>query len=93
MGVHISKVRSVTLDKWDVEQLTVMKQIGNTYFNAVYEANVQEKMGESASEKERAKWDRAMKDAFIRAKYVEREYISPSMRHKWTQDEALQVRV
>lgn len=37
MGVHVSKIRSVTLDKWEPEILKYMTYIGNEKFNSIYE--------------------------------------------------------
>ncbi|KAL3308270.1 Arf-GAP with GTPase, ANK repeat and PH domain-containing protein 2, partial [Cichlidogyrus casuarinus] len=38
LGTHISRVRSLTLDKWSPELVSVMRAIGNTLANAVWEA-------------------------------------------------------
>lgn len=38
LGVHYSKVRSLTLDDWEPEILKVMAELGNTVINNVYEA-------------------------------------------------------
>lgn len=40
LGVHVSKVRSITLDAWEPEILKVMAELGNTIVNKVYEAQV-----------------------------------------------------
>jgi Arf-GAP/coiled-coil/ANK repeat/PH domain-containing protein len=40
LGVHYSKVRSLTLDAWEPEILKVMAELGNSIVNKVYEANV-----------------------------------------------------
>lgn len=40
LGVHYSKVRSLTLDDWEPECLKVMAELGNFVINNVYEANV-----------------------------------------------------
>ena len=37
LGVHISKVRSVTLDSWEPEVLKVMAELGNKVVNNIYE--------------------------------------------------------
>lgn len=39
-GVHMSKVRSITLDAWDPELLKVMVELGNDVVNRIYEANL-----------------------------------------------------
>lgn len=38
LGVHYSKVRSLTLDDWEPEILKVMAELGNSVVNSVYEA-------------------------------------------------------
>lgn len=40
LGVHHSKVRSLTLDDWEPEIIKVMAELGNTVVNKIYEANV-----------------------------------------------------
>jgi hypothetical protein len=40
LGVHYSKVRSLTLDAWEPEILKVMAELGNSIVNKVYEANI-----------------------------------------------------
>lgn len=42
LGVHYTKVRSLTLDDWEPEIIKVMAELGNTIVNKVYEANVPE---------------------------------------------------
>ena len=36
--MHISKVRSVTLDAWEAESILMMQQLGNDVCNSIYEA-------------------------------------------------------
>eukprot|EP01113_Clastostelium_recurvatum_P027465 TRINITY_DN3311_c0_g1_i5.p1 TRINITY_DN3311_c0_g1~~TRINITY_DN3311_c0_g1_i5.p1 ORF type:complete len:905 (-),score=202.97 TRINITY_DN3311_c0_g1_i5:44-2698(-) len=38
LGTHISKVRSVTLDKWEPEMVAFMQAVGNTRANSIFEA-------------------------------------------------------
>ena len=49
LGVHISKVRSITLDDWEQDLLKVMLGLGNETVNKIYEANVDAKVAERAS--------------------------------------------
>jgi len=42
LGVHISKVRSVTLDSWTSEMVEGMKDMGNQKANAFWECNLPE---------------------------------------------------
>ncbi|XP_019578966.1 arf-GAP with coiled-coil, ANK repeat and PH domain-containing protein 2 isoform X1 [Rhinolophus sinicus] len=70
LGVHFSKVRSLTLDTWEPELLKLMCELGNDVINRVYEAKV-EKMGI----KKPQPGQRQEKEAYIRAKYVERKFV------------------
>ncbi|XP_006869478.1 PREDICTED: arf-GAP with coiled-coil, ANK repeat and PH domain-containing protein 2 [Chrysochloris asiatica] len=70
LGVHFSKVRSLTLDTWEPELLKLMCELGNDAINRVYEAKV-EKMGI----KKPQPGQRQEKEAYIRAKYVERKFV------------------
>ncbi|CAI9175561.1 arf-GAP with coiled-coil, ANK repeat and PH domain-containing protein 2 isoform X4 [Bos indicus x Bos taurus] len=70
LGVHFSKVRSLTLDTWEPELLKLMCELGNDVINRVYEANL-EKMGI----KKPHPGQRQEKEAYIRAKYVERKFV------------------
>uniref|UniRef100_A0AAY4A2C8 Arf-GAP with coiled-coil, ANK repeat and PH domain-containing protein n=1 Tax=Denticeps clupeoides TaxID=299321 RepID=A0AAY4A2C8_9TELE len=45
LGVHNSKVRSLTLDSWEPELLKLMCELGNGVINRIYEAR-REEMGE-----------------------------------------------
>ncbi|CAG8582328.1 3281_t:CDS:10 [Funneliformis caledonium] len=40
LGVHVSKVRSLMLDKWEPESLAVMLKLGNLKTNSIYEAKL-----------------------------------------------------
>uniref|UniRef100_K9J2P2 Arf-GAP with coiled-coil, ANK repeat and PH domain-containing protein n=1 Tax=Desmodus rotundus TaxID=9430 RepID=K9J2P2_DESRO len=70
LGVHFSKVRSLTLDTWEPELLKLMCELGNDVINRVYEAKV-EKMGI----KKPQPGQRQEKEAYIRAKYVEKKFV------------------
>ncbi|KFB36776.1 AGAP000563-PA-like protein [Anopheles sinensis] len=74
LGVHYSKVRSLTLDVWEPEILRVMIELGNDVINRVYEGNTARL----------ARFDRAtdnceiaVREAWIRAKYIERRFVVP----------------
>ncbi|XP_031219461.1 arf-GAP with coiled-coil, ANK repeat and PH domain-containing protein 2 isoform X7 [Mastomys coucha] len=70
LGVHFSKVRSLTLDTWEPELLKLMCELGNDVINRIYEAKL-EKMGV----KKPQPGQRQEKEAYIRAKYVERKFV------------------
>ncbi|KAL2091116.1 hypothetical protein ACEWY4_013379 [Coilia grayii] len=71
LGVHCSKVRSLTLDSWEPELLKLMCELGNAVINHIYEGACEErglkKPGPSSSRQE--------KEAWIKAKYVERKFL------------------
>ena len=75
MGVHISKVRSLTLDVLDPYTLMYMKAVGNDVANRVWQANVPAgctRPGPTDSRPDKEKW--------IRAKYADRAYVAPSQK-------------
>ncbi|KAE8673507.1 putative ADP-ribosylation factor GTPase-activating protein AGD5 [Hibiscus syriacus] len=63
LGVHISKVRSVTLDTWLPEQVSFIQSMGNEKSNTYWEAELP------------PKYNRVGIENFIRAKYVEKRWI------------------
>uniref|UniRef100_A0A670YXL6 Arf-GAP with coiled-coil, ANK repeat and PH domain-containing protein n=1 Tax=Pseudonaja textilis TaxID=8673 RepID=A0A670YXL6_PSETE len=72
LGVHFSKVRSLTLDAWEPELVKLMTVLGNQVINQIYEARVEEmnmKRPQPGS-------PRSEKEAWIRAKYVEKKFIT-----------------
>ncbi|XP_071608346.1 arf-GAP with coiled-coil, ANK repeat and PH domain-containing protein 2 isoform X7 [Heliangelus exortis] len=71
LGVHFSKVRSLTLDSWEPELLKLMCELGNDVINRIYEAKL-EKVG---LKKPQPGCQRQEKEAYIRAKYVERKFV------------------
>ncbi|XP_076590649.1 arf-GAP with coiled-coil, ANK repeat and PH domain-containing protein 2 [Chaetodon auriga] len=71
LGVHLSKVRSLTLDSWEAEQLKLLCVLGNNVMNRIYEA----RCSEEGRVKPRADSQRAEKEAWIRQKYVEKRFV------------------
>ncbi|KAM9732781.1 arf-GAP with coiled-coil, ANK repeat and PH domain-containing protein 2 [Menidia menidia] len=74
LGVHVSKVRSLTLDSWEPEQLKLLSILGNDVINGIYEA----RRAEEGRVKPNATSPRAEKEAFIREKYVEKRFLQLS---------------
>lgn len=70
LGVHISKVRSATLDTWLPEQVSFIQSMGNAKANAYWEAELPPNF------KRPAETDRASLENFIRAKYEARRWVS-----------------
>ncbi|MGH0151527.1 UNVERIFIED_CONTAM: hypothetical protein FKN15_030405 [Acipenser sinensis] len=71
LGVHLSKVRSLTLDSWEPELLKVMCELGNSVINRIYEANLEE----LGAKKPQPGDPRQEIEAYIRAKYVEKRQV------------------
>ncbi|XP_057512965.1 ADP-ribosylation factor GTPase-activating protein AGD5-like isoform X1 [Actinidia eriantha] len=63
LGVHISKVRSATLDTWLPDQIAFIQYMGNEKSNRYWEAELP------------PKYDRVGIENFIRAKYVDKRWI------------------
>ncbi|XP_042178864.1 arf-GAP with coiled-coil, ANK repeat and PH domain-containing protein 2 isoform X3 [Oncorhynchus tshawytscha] len=71
LGVHFSKVRSLTLDSWEPELLKLMCELGNGVINQIYEAG-KEELG---AMKPKPTDPRQEIEAYIRAKYVDRRFV------------------
>lgn len=80
--MHVSKVRSLTWDKWDAEVAQVMVSLGNSIINSIYETKV-----DTASDLSKPQPDstQQMRDAWIQAKYVKKLFVD----HRWAGDETL----
>ncbi|XP_058088447.1 ADP-ribosylation factor GTPase-activating protein AGD5 [Magnolia sinica] len=63
LGVHISKVRSATLDTWLPEQVAFIQTMGNEKSNSYWEAELP------------PNYDRVGIENFIRAKYEEKRWV------------------
>ncbi|XP_061367199.1 ADP-ribosylation factor GTPase-activating protein AGD5-like [Gastrolobium bilobum] len=64
LGVHISKVRSATLDTWLPEQVAFIQSMGNEKANSYWEAELP------------PNYDRVGIENFIRAKYEEKRWVA-----------------
>ncbi|XP_041335605.1 arf-GAP with coiled-coil, ANK repeat and PH domain-containing protein 3-like, partial [Pyrgilauda ruficollis] len=71
LGVHCSKVRSLTLDSWEPELLKLMCELGNSTMNQIYEAQCEE----LGLKKPTAGSSRQDKEAWIKEKYVEKKFL------------------
>ncbi|KAJ7547387.1 hypothetical protein O6H91_08G083600 [Diphasiastrum complanatum] len=72
LGVHISKVRSATLDTWLPEQVAFMQGMGNIRANEHWEAEL------PYSYKRPSETDRVGLENFIRAKYEAKRWVPGS---------------
>jgi len=71
LGVHISKVRSVTLDNFRLEEVEQLERIGNIRANAFWEANLP-----GRGEKPGPHTGRDVLQNFIRDKYERQKFIA-----------------
>lgn len=69
MGVHVSRIQSLTLDNIGTSQLLIARAMGNTRFNEIMEAGC----GPNQKPNITSKMDE--RNQFIRAKYIMRKYI------------------
>ena len=61
--MHVSKVKSLQLDKWEPESIEVMLKLGNTRTNQIYEAKL---IGNSERLANSSSWERfVLKFLFI----------------------------
>ncbi|NWI09607.1 ASAP1 protein, partial [Crypturellus soui] len=79
MGVHLSRIQSLSLDKLATSELLLAKNIGNSCFNDIMEANIP-----SSTTKPTEHSDMAFRKNFIISKYVEKKYAkkSPATHHR-----------
>lgn len=79
MGVHISKVRSLTLDDWSDSVLGVLMSIGNSISNQVFEGAYHPPEDPSTAPdypiKPAPRADRATRERFILAKYKDKMFV------------------
>ncbi|KAM8794261.1 arf-GAP with coiled-coil, ANK repeat and PH domain-containing protein 1 [Eudromia elegans] len=72
LGVHLSKVRSLTLDSWEPELVKLLCALGNRTLNGIYEARA----GELGARRPPPGCARAQREAWIRAKYVHKRFVT-----------------
>lgn len=75
LGVHISKVKSLTLDKWTPEQLKFIAERGNGWVNDVYARNMPDN-GKQSGKKQVALLDDAKRSRIINEKYEQKRWMA-----------------
>nr|XP_021335526.1 arf-GAP with SH3 domain, ANK repeat and PH domain-containing protein 2 isoform X5 [Danio rerio] len=73
MGVHYSRIQSLSLDKLGTSELLLARNVGNLGFNEIAEANLP-----SVSVKPSAESDMAVRKDFILSKYMEWQFAQRS---------------
>ncbi|XP_043922969.1 arf-GAP with SH3 domain, ANK repeat and PH domain-containing protein 1 isoform X2 [Protopterus annectens] len=69
MGVHVSRIQSLELDKLGTSELLLAKNVGNNSFNEIMEANLPD-----PSSKPTPTSDMTARKEYITAKYVDRKF-------------------
>mgnify|MGYP005856459039 CR=1 FL=1 len=69
MGVNFSKVRSLTLDKFEPQAIETLLELNNSFLNSIMEANMipEEKIGPNV--------ERDVREQFIQSKYKDCKYM------------------
>lgn len=75
LGVHYSKVRSLTLDDWSPEIIKVMMELGNDLINSIYEANYNEES--QSPTRATGDCDTSVREMWIKQKYIDKSFIVP----------------
>nr|XP_020466006.1 arf-GAP with SH3 domain, ANK repeat and PH domain-containing protein 1-like isoform X2 [Monopterus albus] len=73
MGVHVSRIQSLELDKLGASELLLARNVGNCSFNEIMEASLP-----SPSLKPTASSDMTARKEFINAKYIDRKFVRRS---------------
>ncbi|KAI9499234.1 hypothetical protein BDB00DRAFT_795963 [Zychaea mexicana] len=81
LGVHVSKVRSLALDKWESETIEIMLRLGNTVANEIFQERIPQDMGTFRIHQDSTRPER---DLWITEKYVKRSFVA-----RKTEDEAV----
>jgi len=79
LGVHISFVRSITLDSWKEKEVRAMENGGNAKVRAIFEAKLQ-----NPAAKPTTGASGPVRERFIRDKYERRKYYDPSVLQDYT---------
>jgi len=82
LGVHISFVRSITLDQWKEAEVRSMENGGNAKVNAIFEARLS-----SPTLKPKTHANGATRERFIRDKYERRKYYDAEILRRYNTGE------
>ncbi|KAF7635551.1 hypothetical protein Mgra_00005093 [Meloidogyne graminicola] len=84
LGVHFSKVRSLTMDTLDFEQRNILLKLGNTIVNSIFLVNLP-KSGQSSAFGIDKNSDRETREAWITNKYVHKMFARSYFPHSRSQ--------
>ncbi|CAG8543983.1 10085_t:CDS:10 [Diversispora eburnea] len=72
LGVHVSKVKSLMLDKWEPESIEVMLRLGNAKANQIYEAKLDNEKILLTTNRERIDREKFITDKYVNKKYIDK---------------------
>eukprot|EP00111_Clytia_hemisphaerica_P005677 TCONS_00016475-protein len=72
LGVHVSRIRSLTLDRLGTAELLLARAVGNSDFNEIMEASLDPSLKPTAGS------NMDQRKEFITQKYVQKAFINPS---------------
>ncbi len=72
LGVHLSKVRSLRLDQLSKAEYSLVKSLGNTFVNSIWESGVD---GQKGWKKPEPNDSRKVKEEWIKSKYMWKGFI------------------
>lgn len=88
LGVHISFVRSITLDSWKEKEVLAMENGGNAKVNAIFEAQLH-----NTSAKPTTGASGSVRERYIRDKYERRKYYDANVMQNYEQTAPPQAEV
>jgi len=83
LGVHISKVKSVSLDKWTPEQVEFMKRMGNAKGKDLYESYVPASYNKGDIRTENIALEQWIRDKYERKRFIRRDGAEPITRSEY----------
>jgi len=83
LGVHISKVKSVSLDKWSPEQVEFMETMGNAKAKEIYEAYVPASYNKGDIMSQSIALEQWIRDKYERKRFMRRDGAEPVTRREY----------
>jgi len=83
LGVHISKVKSVSLDKWSPEQVEFMETMGNGKAKEIYEAYIPSTYHKGDIMSQSSALEQWIRDKYERKRFMRRDGAEPITRQEY----------
>jgi hypothetical protein len=92
LGVHILKVKSVSLDKWSPEQVEFMQKMGNAKGKEIYEAHIPSTYSKGNIATENIALEQWIRDKYERKRFMLRDGADPVTRREYKEQRREPVR-